>query len=284
MRLNNVSFPYPVLGVKDDVLPLLGSDCVKIDLETTPDTYKFRIALSQNNEVISQLIKDGYAEYSCEVDCQKAFLRQSFSSNISVFDVLLPRRLVNGRVNFNGFITVKKAIKQYTNSGFNEDYDGYSFDLEPGDILAAFPQAHFDADIKFDKLQAAGSFMVIREDVTLSQTRFDIAGDKIEIVFPTYLYNMFKGGVGDAYMDIIHSSVVFNALCYALYNIEENSETLWARCVNTRIETEPNLACFKDLDKLQVPELAQALLGDPYRRMMEKLLNLHNSQTIEEED
>lgn len=95
---------------------------------------------------------------------------------------------------------------------------------------------------------------------------------------------MFKSGIGDRNMEIIHSSIVFNALCFALYNIEENSETLWARCVNTRIDTEPELSVFKDLDKIQVPMLAQALLGDPYKRMFETLkANLENNLTEEDD-
>lgn len=283
MKLNNVSFPYPVLGVKDDVLPMLESDCVEIELDKTPDAYVFHITLRQRNKTIEQLIKDGYAEYSCEVDCQRAFLRHSFSSENSSFDIKLLRRNINGRVNFNGFVTVKKSIEEYTNPGFNEDYEDYKFNLDPGDILVAFPQAHFDSDIKFDKLHAAGSFMVIREDTTLSQTKFDISGQKIEIVFPSPLYNIFKSGVGDRFMDIVHSSIVFNALCFALYNIADYDDMLWARCINTRIDTEPELAPFKELDKLQVPELAQILLGDPYTRMFESLYAMNQDETMEED-
>lgn len=284
MKLNNISFPHPVLGIRDDVLPLLGEDCIMVESSSTLDSFILSITLKQENATITNLIKDGYAEYTCEIDCQKAFLRESYSSQAPMFSITIPRRKINGRVYLNCFVTVKKRIKKYSNPDFNEDYDGYTFDLQPGDILVGFPQAYFDADIKYDKLQAAGSFMVIREDVTITQTRFDIAGDKIEIVLPPDLYSIFKNGVGDRNMEIIHSSIVFNALSYALYNIEENSETLWARSVNTRIDTEPELSVFKELDKLQVPMLAQALLGDPYKRMFENLkANLENNEIVDED-
>ena len=284
MKLNNISFPYPVLGVRDDVYPLLKEDCVQMEVSTTPDTYIFDVTLRQENADITKLIKEGYAEYSCEIDCQKAFLRECVSSPNETFQIVLPRRKVNGRINFNGYVSVKKPIEGYTNKGFNEDYEGFLFDMEPGDILVGFPQAHFDADIKFDKLQAAGSFMVIREDTTISDTRFDITGNKIEIVLPTPLFDIFRNGVGDKFMDIVHSSIVFNALCYALYNIEANSETLWARCINTRIDTEPELAQYKELDPLKVPALAQALLNDPYKRMFESLNRIQNSTNLDLED
>lgn len=284
MKLNNISFPYPVLGIRDDVKPLLSDDCVSIEIDQLIDSYSIKVSLKQENETITRLINEGFAEYTCEIDCQKAFLRESVSSKESTFYVNIPRRKVNGRVYLNFFVTVKQTILDYTNSGFNEDYEGYTFDLEPGDILVGFPQSYFDADIKYDKLQAAGSFMVIREDVTISQTRFDIAGDKIEIVLPSDMYTMYKNGIGERNMEVIHSSMAFNALCFALYNIQENSETLWARCVNTRIDTEPELAQFKDLDKIQVPMLAQALLGDPYKRMFENLQSQLDTNFAEEED
>lgn len=256
---------------------------MSIESSSTLDAYVFTITLKQENATISQLISDGYAEYTCEIDCNKAFLRESYSSKDPVITIPISRRKVNGRVFFNCYITVKKRIPKYTNPGFNEDYEGYSFELEPGDILAGFPQAYFDADIKYDKLQAAGSFMVIREDTTITQTRFDIAGEKIEIVLPPDLYEIYGKGVGEKNMELIHSSIVFNALCYAIYNIEENSDALWARCINTRIDTEPNLSEFRDLDKHQVPMLAQALLGDPYKRMFEKLKTNLDNLTAEED-
>lgn len=283
MKLNNISFPHPVLGIRDDVMPLLSDDCVVIESSSTLDTFILTITLKQGNKTISDLIRDGYAEYTCEIDCQKAFIRENYSSKEPVFSITIPRRKVNGRVYLNCFVTVKQKIEHYSNPDFNEDYDGFYFDLEPGDILVGFPQSYFDADIKYDKLQAAGSFMVIREDVTIKQTRFDIAGDKIEIVLPSDLYTIYKNGVGDRNQEIIHSSIAFNALCFALYNIQENSETLWARCVNTRIDTEPELSQFKDLDKIQIPMLAQALLGDPYKRLFENL-NAHLDNNIAEED
>lgn len=281
MRLSNISLPYPVLGVRDDVLPPLDADCLQIELAKEPDAYRFTIKLKQENRTITRLIQAGRAEYTCEIDCQKAYLRECVASPSPSFNVVLPRRKVNGRINFNCFVTVKEPIKAYSNPDFNEDYEGCSFSMKPGDILVAFPQAHFDADIKFDRLQAAGSFMVIREDATIPTTRFDIASDKIAIVLPTDLYDIYAGGVGDRNMEIIHSSMVYNALCYALTNIPEYSETLWARCINTRIDTEPELAQYKEFTALDVPQLAQALLGDPYRRML-VFLNKSNAQTDEE--
>ena len=38
MKINDISLPYPVLGISDDVLPLLKKDCVSIERPTMTAT------------------------------------------------------------------------------------------------------------------------------------------------------------------------------------------------------------------------------------------------------
>ena len=130
MKYNDISLPYPVLGVNDDVYPLLEDDCIQMsDPQKDSNEYTFKVVLSQKNEKITELIADGKAEYACEVTCKDTFLRRCFCSEKPVFNIVLSRREVNGRINFNCFIAVKEPILGYTNKGFNEDYKGFTFDL-----------------------------------------------------------------------------------------------------------------------------------------------------------
>ena len=75
------------------------------------------------------------------------------------------------------------------------------------------------------------------------------------------------------YNEIIHSSIVFNALVFALYHIDEDQykDLLWADSIKYRTETETALREFDLTDKSRVFELAQALLEDPYQRMFNHL-------------
>ena len=46
MRLNNISFPYPVLRRgSDDILPQLPEDCISISFTKTETEYTFDIVL-----------------------------------------------------------------------------------------------------------------------------------------------------------------------------------------------------------------------------------------------
>ncbi len=276
MKLNDISLPYPVLGVGDDITPSLPINCVDIeDPIAQISSYKFQVTLRHGNLDIDKYISDGFAEYSCEIKCQKTFMRKCLKQSSPVFEFEIPRKSINGHLEFDFYVSVKQPIFGYKNSCFNKDYEGYNFNLEPGDILVAFPSAYYDVDINYDRLQAAGSFMVIKEDPEAKETKFDIAGNKIEIVLPSDMFSQYQTKIGSAYASLIHASLVFNALTYALYNFEDNKHTTWARTILYRIDSEAPLNQYRDFDKEQVPQLAQALLQDPYRRMFDYLYNLN---------
>lgn len=60
MKYKNVSLPYPVLGIYDDIYPLLEDDCIQMaDPMKTATEYQFRISLKQQNKDISQLVSCG---------------------------------------------------------------------------------------------------------------------------------------------------------------------------------------------------------------------------------
>ena len=161
MNLNNISFPYPVLGSYDDIMPRPESPKASIVVEN--GMYVFTIALKYDNKDIRNLINDDFAGHVCEVVCPATRLRKCFKSKDGNFEIRIPKKQLGGKINFSCTVTVKRMILNYKNEGFHADYVGHRFDMEPGDILAVFDQITYNADIKYDKLKAVGSFMVIEE-------------------------------------------------------------------------------------------------------------------------
>lgn len=276
MNLNNISLPYPVLGISDDILPILPEDAVTFELNADVMNYTFDINLKFNNPDIQNLIDTGKAEFTCEYDCARTMLRCCVSSEKEPhFSIKLSRHSVNGRINFNCFVSVKKTIIGYTNKGFNSDYEGFRFDMAPGDILVTFPQFHYDADIRYDKLQAAGSFMQIRESSLHEQIFFDISGNKIEILLPSQHYQLYCNPIVKSSAEIIHSSLVLNALTYALMNIDGHEQTTWAKTIYYRLDNEEGFSRTELHDTSNIPLLAQRLLKDPYLRLFNHIVSTH---------
>lgn len=284
MKINDISLPYPVLGISDDVYPLLKADCVSIEKPvTTATTLQFKVHLKQKNKEIAQFIRKGKAEYVCEIDCFKTFYRSCVKHSSPDFTIEIPRKSVSGRIKFDTFVTVKAPIEHYHNSQFNADYDGVYFDMEPGDVLVAFPSAYYNLDIKYDKLFAAGSFMQIANGGDDNKpTWFNIREDKILIMLPPKMFKEYQERIyaDRDFIEIIHSSIVVNALVFALYHIDDSAYDgkQWSDSIKYRLSTEPELKDFDITDKERVFDLAQALLADPYKRMFEHLAELKTKE------
>ncbi len=286
MKYKNVSLPYPVLGIHDDVYPLLEEGCIQMNTPVkTAYEYQFSITLTQRNKDITDLVQLGKAEYACEVTCKDTFLRRCWHSSTPQFEIKLGRKEVSGHIDFQCFIAAKKEIPNYSNRDFNEDYHGFTFDLEEGDLLAVFPLAWWNTDIKFDKLYAAGSFMQIVEAADdIEKTWFNLEEPRIMIEMPHDLFIQYQR-IGNSFPEVIHSSLVHNALVYALSNLGEYQDKgkLWADSLMARIADDPQLQQFDLSDMSQVYQVADILLQDPYKRLLDSLEKIADNQSDEEE-
>lgn len=286
MKTYNVSLPYPVLGVNDDISPQLDENSINVSIKKNLIKYTVTVDLSFENDEIKTFINDGKAVFNCECECSKTFYRKCYSGTSPHFEIEIPRKHVYGRVNFNCYVMVTELIENYHSRGFNEDYGDAAFNMEVGDILVAFPTAHYDTDIKYDRLQTAGSFMVIRENKDAEDVFFDISGEKIEITMPTAHYNMYLTPSVKGAAVTLHSSLVLNALTYALIqmivNEDEHASKLWARTIDYRLHSEDEFSQFKNIDIQTAPLIAQRLLKDPYMRMFNELVAENNGLLTED--
>ena len=287
MKYKNVSLPYPVLGIHDDVYPLLDDGCIQMETPVkTASVYHFGITLTQRNHDITALVAENKAEYACEVTCKDTFLRRCWHSSSPHFDITIGRKEVSGHIDFQCFIAAKEDIPGYTNSDFNEDYYGFKFDLEVGDLLAVFPLAWWNTEIKFDKLYAAGSFMQIVEAAdSTDKTWFNLENERILIEMPHDLFVQYQR-IGNNFPEVIHSSLVHNALVYALSNLAEYQDKgkLWADSLMARLADDIQLQQYDLSDMSQVFKVADILLQDPYKRLLDSLERIADSNNVDEEE
>ena len=278
----NASLPYPVLSsYSDDILPMLDRNSMLVNQTHDRKNYTFSIQLLLENEDILRYIDEGKAEYTCEVTCAKTYLRRCYHSPLPAFAIEIGRKEVIGEIFFQCCVTVKEDILDYHNSQLNDDYEDALFDMEPGDILAAFPKASYTAQLKYDKLYSAGSFMVVQEDKNNSTVWFDATGDKILVYLPTPMFKQFQlFSTNRDFNELFHASIVFNALfkCISEFDPRTQENCLWAAAIRYRINTEDALSAYKLEERSMAYELAQALLADPYKRMFQKLSEQQEQQ------
>jgi hypothetical protein len=288
MKIENVSFPYPVQGIGNGIE---SRSLWQYSIEQNKAEYILTIDVQLNDKSIEDYIKYDLADYVCEIECTSTFLRRCERSKDGHFEIKLSKSEIAREVTFELSVVVKEPIEDYTNTQLNPIFIGYEINLEPGDLLAYIGKDKFSADIIYEKLDKVSTFMIIREDSQVTQTEIKLDTEKIEILIPSAMYTHYKEEIkgSSTYSAIIHGSLVFNALLHALNNITSYPDKLWARCIMTRIEKDVEIAKLnidptEEEDRVELPKLTQALLGDPFKRLFTGIEKIHETLNFDVED
>jgi len=279
MKFDDLTYPHPILGISDSVEG--NPDLLIDDIVITADDYVLKVTYILNNDELDYLVKNGKAEYYCEVNCTNTIYRRLYTSVDNVLIFKIPRKDVKGKVIITALLVAKQEIGEYKNRMFHPDYNDYSFDLDKGDLLAFFREFDFNADIKYEKLKAVSSFMEIVEDENIEIANIDLEKHKIEIQLPTNDYKIYSNNSisqQHKYASIFHSSIVLNALLIALYNINEYEDYLWVEVIRYRLENDEKLKNLNIEEKGDIPKIAQILLGNPFNRLLNGLSKMNDNQ------
>ena len=191
MKIENVAFPYPVLGIGNDIT---SNFTWHYSVDQNNYEYLITIDIQLNNKSIEDYIKYDLADYICEIECTYTFIRKCIPSKYGHFDIKLSKSEIAREVTVELSVVVKETIENYQNKQLNPIYSGYQISLEPGDLMAYIGRFKFNADIVFEKLKRIDTYMIIREDATIAQTDFklDSVDGKIEILIPSVMYKHYK--------------------------------------------------------------------------------------------
>ncbi len=288
MKFNGVSFPHPVLGLGDAINGIAHLN-PEPEIISSVDNYFINIICEHDNNELNDLVNSGQAEYFCEATCSDTLFREMVTSNSNKLLMEIPKKQVKGKIIFTCVLVSKSLILNYQNSRSHTDYSDYKFDIEKGDILAMFGEFQFNADIKYEKLKAVSSFMdvVLNDDDKAIYVNVDLNKSKIEVQLPLNDYTLFASDIiskEPKFVSIFHSSIVLNSLLIALYNFESYKDMLWAKVIEYRLKNDKMFEDISIEEKENIPEIAQRLLGNPFRRLISELQLIVESPNSNEED
>lgn len=271
MKLSNISFPHPVLGIGNSIQ---GTIDVTHEIVQTDELYECHFICRMSDEYIQKLIDEGKAKYFCEATCSSTLFRYSETYDISEFDFNIGRKDVRGTVEILVAVVAVEDIPRYVNNNRSPMYQGFdSFYIEEGDLLAAFGEFTIEADIQYEKLKAVSQIFVVTGNNTGKGVNIDLEGNKIIVDMHPDLFALFSDesiNRNTLYAPLFHASVVLNALIMALNNLESHERLLWAKTIKHRLETEqeehPVFKHWKDPERHN--EIAQVLLNDPYDSLL----------------
>lgn len=293
MRIDNVSFPYPVLGISDDIIPTLEESKCDVPVITAENDGFGGIAISAQikleNEDILKYIADGYAEFSLEVSCRDTLYRQCEKFSELEHKFTIPQTKLYGELCFETYVIAKKDINNYTNSGLNPDYKGHVINLHKGDLLVAYTPTAIELDIDLRNVRSPKSFMSVDKnpDANEKRVRFNLKAPKIQILLPEELYLQYKQiSKNDSFQEELKASLYLDALVFALHEYAQNKDKnyIWVRTLKYRLQEDAvrSVVDVDDIEELFNPNstedhtteyyiLAQTMLNLPYKDLIQKM-------------
>lgn len=300
MKTENVSFPYPVLGISDDITPTLeetGCANPEIIIVEEGDVFRISVSLKLENSDILNYINEELAEYSVEVSCHSTMLRRCVKSTKPDFSFTIDKMLLNGKLDFESYVIVKKDIVNYQNRGLNSDYEGHIINLHKGDVLVAYNKCLIPLDLDLRNIRNIKSFMTVQRNPRENEhsVTYDLDSSKILILLPNEMmdeYNKKPANNEDNVRrkSILKASLYLQALTYALLNYREYKDKgyTWVNALNYRMnEADMRDYCtdilngesnnYESLNPDYLFKLAHMMLNQPYMGMLKQISTSENA-------
>jgi hypothetical protein len=264
MRLSERSYPHPVVGNRDDVPGAAFQAAV--EMSTDKQAIYLNAAINCSSKTINGLIKKKQARFAMHVECSNTLYRRVFEFDSNNYRAQISIDNLNDAVEVNVFARAVHKISPYQVDAANEDYEGVTFEVGKGDILAVADGNLFYLDAPFDALSPIGSIMQIQvsheEGDRPMQVEYN--GPKIMIYLSKQDfadYNLLKHlEVSTALTTTIVLPVLIKAIDKA--REDQDDDLRWVRALKRRLEL---LQLDIQDDSL---ELAQQVLELPVKRTL----------------
>lgn len=185
----NMNYPYPLIRVyEEDYRTTVFKGNLAVNLQ--PDCYLVRPSFEINNPEIAELIEAGKLTYAIEIQSPATWYRHLFPVKDNK-SIRLETACLHERVELTPCIIATTKIIAFTNSDFEEEYQGMSFDINAGDVVAIGEVRTFDALYQDDIIKNGTSPVTIARSDTAKEISCDFSGRLIEITLPAIQHDTY---------------------------------------------------------------------------------------------
>lgn len=231
MHIGNKVFPYPLLRDKDN----------NSDYKSTQFCFDFErdndipiivngmlvlknIAFFLDNPELKQLYAEGAVKAICEVECSNTVYREFFEIFETPQTKELPISNFANIVTVSAFLVATKGIDSFVSSDFVEDYEGYSFHINPSNVLAADDGIKFRVDIdESNDNKMSSIFTIVKKDDAEGIITYNNEPNKVVIYLNPEDYNIYNTMKNHSmYNSVFFANLVIPALAGCLQEIQSN--------------------------------------------------------------
>ena len=160
--MSTEAYPYPILGHGDDFIDVDFQFAMRFPEEDLKpgDLLEIEIDFSLSDEAIETLIESGKASFGLEIACSGTSRRSCILTE-DAGTISLNTSEYFGRVELSPRVFITQFVPDFSSENFNPEFGDSTFDLSPGDFVAAtsdeiiyldFKKLKFDALIKVERL------------------------------------------------------------------------------------------------------------------------------------
>ena len=269
--LPNKTFPHPVLrkGVDDYVnREFQVTRDFRIDKNGVPSiSVKFVV---HENE-ICKFLDDKQAMYAVEIYCPMTLFRRVFTTHKKEGTFVLQTGELHSKVEVNTFIFCKKRVKSFHSKNFNKEFgENASFNLEPGDVLAATDTEVYHWDTELLKPITSVIELVASDKTEPGQFAVDTSEDRVQILMHPHDRSRFEAMRSSAQQKSVVMFVYFPAIVEVLQQMQnvakdggDDSEKRWYRAIEYRLN-EMN----QTVESMEPFIVAQKILLNPFNLLL----------------
>lgn len=274
MEIKYKLYPYPVLSsFSNDYRN--GSFDVTVNI--VRDGYDLHIDFlaALTCQSLQDCIKQGVAKFVYHLECAQTGFRTVVQTNKVSEAYTLLNKTVNGKLQICPFVVAVDDLKGFTSPDFHEDYQGISFDIEAGCVMAVGKMITIDITKDIDDLANTPSIFNISKnpDESCKQMLVDMSQHKIIIKLPLSDFYSYKVlNTTPLAQPILNSLTIVPALVYVLEELRalpiqersENSDTLWYKVLSNALLTQFNCDIeSEEFSNQNCLVLAQKLINNP---------------------
>ena len=282
-------YPYPMLAADmDDYIN--SSFTFTVSTEKEIHEIKFSFQLNLRNEGLTNMIQNSKAEYLIHIECPQTCYRYAIKTSNLTYIHCIPERELNGRVSICAFIVAKEDLSTYYNHAFNEDYEGMSFAVDRGSILAIGGQYTLTIVKDTEELAKVPSIFTICKRAADTETglEIDMDGDKIAVTLSSDSFGRYKNLASELkYQPAFHSMLIMPALIYVFETlrregIDNYNDKRWFVAISKTLSKSNVVLKAETLDNIPSYTLAQKILDMPIDRALSALAEWSEDESEDE--
>ena len=226
MNITKRLYTYPVLSEeRDDYVDSIFDAEVQYKMNGV-NNLQFDFDIEMDNKDLQRMILAGDAEYVIHIECANTSFRTAIHDISNHVSKEIPIGRINGRIEIIVLIATKKDVSHFVNSKWDDDYQGLSFELLKGSILAYKNIPVIDIVKNYEEFNSASSIFKVYKRLTSEPKpmEIDLSTAQIGIGVGLQEYEIYSRFCDkEELQPILNSMMIFPALVYVFEELKQEN-------------------------------------------------------------